>query len=204
MGKRKTTIKTIELSGNTDEVAELLDSALQKPVAITNASIKDGLCNYGYEILSGPGKGDKIPNRKGSNYIHDDMIDAFRELRVFLAVIDDAFKYSKDQLTSLDDMNSHDIADLFSVTGIRITGSEESIGYVLIGDKLVDAGVIGLESPKITAATAFPYFEELETAVQKVIDEVFEYMNGKAAPKMEQAELPFENDGKNHFENPVE
>jgi len=44
--KNKLTINADNVSADIDVLTEL-----SKPVAITNAIIKDGMCNYGYEIL---------------------------------------------------------------------------------------------------------------------------------------------------------
>ncbi len=191
--------KTIVVS---EDVNEAIQAAL-KPVAITNAAIKEGLCNYGYEILTGAGKGDKIPNRKGSNLVHEDMNTAFSNLNVHLAVLDDAFKFIK-TVKTLDDMAAHDVTELFRVTGIKVQGSDENEGYILIGEKYVDMGSISLESPKITATSGYKHFDELKESIESVIYEVEQYMEGKAAPKLEQGSLYFETQSGAEFDNPVE
>ncbi|RYZ52901.1 MAG: hypothetical protein EOP49_08510 [Sphingobacteriales bacterium] len=184
----------------TDEVEEI------KPYIISSAIIKEALCNYGYEIKTGPGSGDKIPNRKGSAIVHDDMFTAFKGLTVHLAIIDDAFKYVQEDLQPIDFYDNHEVAGLFSITGFKVTGNDENEGFILIGEKWVKHGSIGLETPKIHKGSNYPFFEELLEAVTLCRDEVEAYMNGKAAPVAEQLALDLpsgsdEND--TDFDNPM-
>jgi hypothetical protein len=212
MGKRKTGIEKIE--GNTivindDEafgkhVDTLTKGDEIKPYEITSASIKEELCNYGYEIKTGPCAGDKIPTRKGSAIVHNDMINAFAALRVHLAIIDEAFKHVFEQLPTFLNLDNHEIIHEYAITGFKIQGNEENVGYVIFGEKWVTTGSIGLETPKITASSSYPFFDELEEAIANARGEVELYMNGKAAPKAEQAELPFAKEDDNAFENPID
>ena len=197
---------TIALSGTADEITEMLEKAAQKPVLIRNAVIKDGLCNYGYEINQGAGKGDLIPNRKGSNIVHSDMEDAFSALAVHLACIDDAFKYAGiHPETSLEELAQTELAGLFRATGFKLSGKEENDGFVIYGEKSVTTGYISLESPKINLGSNYPYFEELKEAVGNAILEVEAYMNGKHAPKAEQGSLEFPEAGEgDEFNKPIE
>lgn len=198
--------KVNSLTISADSVGEALEkmNGLLKPIQITSATIKDGMCNYGYEILSGPGKGDKIPTRKGSAVVHDDMSEAFRLLNVHLAIIDDAFKYISKKSLTLDQLQDHEIAEGFGVTGIKISGSDENEGIILIGYKDVTTGIISLESPKISATSGYAFYDELKEAIDKVIMEVEDYMNGKAAAKEEMPELPFPTEGDgDEFDNPI-
>ena len=204
---RKIKVDGNAITGTVDEIADMLQAAA-KPVAITNAAIKEGLCNYGYEILKGAGTGDKIPNWKGSNEVHEDMLVAFQKLDVHLALIDDAFKHSREteQITSLDELAEHPIAGLFSVTGFKVQGSDENLGFIITGDKNVTTGFITLETPKITKSSGYEYFEELEEVIDNCIEEVYQYMNGKYAPKSNQAELDFGGGekGDNEFDTPID
>lgn len=204
-------LKSIKLAADTiggeaNLTIEMEDKAPEKPVLIRNAALKDGMCNYGYEINQGQLKGDVIPNRKGSNIVHKDMNEAFAALSVHLACIDDAFKYAGvNPETPLDELAQTELAGLFRATGIKLTGKEENDGYILFGEKSVTTGYIGLETPKINLGTGYPYFAELQEAVAKVVAEVEAYMNGKIAPKLEQGEFPFnEQPGSDHFNNPIE
>lgn len=207
MGKKsKVSVNGNTITINADNVSEALDAFIQKPIEITNASIKELLCNYGYEIKTGPCAGDKIPTRKGSAEVHDDMVDAFSDLNVHLAVIDDAFQYVFDELHSLDELKDHDVTGRFTVTGFKISGTQENEGYILMGEKYVSHGNIGLETPKITSGLSYPFFDKLKEGVEKARVEVEAYMNGKAAAKVEQGEFDFPEgqEDDNGFDNPIE
>lgn len=193
------------ISGNAEDIMDVLKSASkemkQKAIQITGATIKDGLCNYGYEILAGPGMGDKIPTRKGSNYIHNDMTDAFVKLNVHLAMIDDAFLHQEE--SDLDSLSESPTTGQFLTTGFKILGTQKNQGFIIIGGKYVTAGFINLETPKITKSSHYKYFDELTEAVLDAAFEVEQYMNGKAQPKLEQSEIPFV-ENEDDFNSPVE
>lgn len=210
MAKSKVKVEGNTISGTAEDIMGALKSAAnivaEKPIVITNAVIKEAQCNYGYEIRTGPCAGDKLPTRKGANMVHDDMITAFRSLNVHLAIIDDAFKYSGEQLESLDQYRNHDIVDIFSVTGFKVQGTDENEGYVIVGEKWVHHGSIALETPKITSSSNYEFYEELKEAVETAKTEVEQYMNGKQAPKDNQPELPFGSGDEeiNEFNTPME
>lgn len=178
---------------------------LLKPVLITEASIKEQLCNYGYEINAGPGTGDKI-KRKGSALVHEDMVLAFDQLNKHLAYIDDAFVHIKKKASTVVDMLSHeDIISNFRVTGFKVHGTDENEGFILMGDKFVSQGCIGLETPKIGAGSGYPFFDDLGEIINICRDEVELYMNGKQTPKAEQLELGFDETANenNEFGSPI-
>lgn len=210
MTRKKTESGAVVISGTADEIVDLLEKAAQKPFCITSAKISEGLCNYGYEILKGPGTGDKIPTRKGSALIHEDMYKSFYALDCHLAVVDDAFISipDKKQPKSMDELEAHELTGNFTVTGFKVIGQDENEGYILIGEKRVTIGMISLETPKISKGSNYTYFEELKEGIEAARAEVEAYMNGKAAPKTEQAEIEFPDSsatgGNNEdFENPM-
>lgn len=196
MSKPKVKVEGNTISGTAEAIGDLLAKAIPKPYEITSASIKESLCNYGYEIKTGPTAGDKIPTRKGSAIIHEDMNKAFEALNVHLAIIDDAFRYVFKELPALGDLQAHDIRGGFTVTGFKINGSEEDEGFVLLGDKWVTYGIMASDTPKISKSSGYKFFNELKEAVENARTEVELYMNGKAAPKDDeedknQLKLPF-------------
>lgn len=201
MGRRKTKT-SFDSDSNTltieaDSISDALD--VLKPYEITSASIKEQKCNYGYEIKTGPTKGDKIPTRKGEAIIHDDMSEAFKALKVHLAIADDAFKHVFGELPPLNELIVHEITNEFTVNGFKTTGQEEDEGYFLIGDKYVSIGVMDVSTPKITAGSNYPYFQELRDAISAARNEVEEYMNGKNGEEDDdrQLQIPFEDASKN-------
>lgn len=202
--KSKVQIEGNTISGTAEDITDALNKVTeklkasyeQKPYQIMSASIKEQKCNYGYEIKTGPTAGDKIPTRKGEAIIHDDMDNAFYELKVFLAIADDAFKHVFTELPELDELKTHEITQEFTVTGFKVQGNEEDEGYSLVGEKYVSLGILGVDTPKINHSSNYKFFEELKDAVSNARNEVELYMNGKSAPKDDedpnQLKLPFE------------
>lgn len=175
----------------TDDIAKAL-KVMEKPFEIKGAVIKDGFCKYSYQMMNGPTEGDVL-DRKGAHIVHDDMTNAFEKLNVHCAVIDDAFKFSKITIESIEDMREHELTQLFSVSGFKIGGSEENESVVLTGIKWVsEGGNIAWESTKIKFDGGYKWISDLRECVDKCIDEVYQYMNGKCQPKIEQGKLEFE------------
>lgn len=162
------------------------------PFSIISAVIKEEQCNYGYEIRTGPGAGDKIPTRKGSSIIHEDMQAAFDALAVHLAILDDGFKYTGTDATTLDEKIEHTVTSLFRIQGFKVTGTDDNEGFILMGEKFVEHGNISLESPKITVNIRYEYFDELSEAIGRCREEVLAYMNGKQSPAYEQTAMEFD------------
>lgn len=187
-----------------ERLQELIDDGMM-PFSITNASLKDEYCIYGYDILRGPGEGDKIPKRTGSNIVHEDLTKAFEVLNLHLAILDDAFTALKNKPKNLEEVAAHALTPNFSVNGIRVSGSEESFSIILIGEKKVHHGEINLESPKVNGNSKYAYWEELKTAVERVRMEVILYMHGKANPQYVNGSLDFpkEADDNDEFKNPL-
>lgn len=165
----------------TIEADKFLEKLSQKDVEIKGANINDALCNYSYELLKGPTKGDTL-NRKGAHIIHDDLQSKFDQLNVFLAHLDDAYTGNKNT-TPLSDLEEEVETENYFVTGFKISGVEENKSVILQGWKEVANGVIKFESPKIKYSSVYLYLSELKERVQAAIDEVEQYMNGKTAPQ---------------------
>lgn len=208
-----TRIKNITITADNtkdalNQLNEAFDEMRPKPVIITNASIKEELCNYGYEINTGPCKGDKISNRKGSALVHEDMNHAFNELDKHLAFIDDAFSFMKKSPSNIDELAKYEeIISNFNVTGFKVHGTDENEGYILLGDKYVSQGTISLETPKITKQSGYVFFDDLAEQIEACRTEVEAYMNGKATPKLEQGDLfaaAAGAEGGNEFDNPMQ
>lgn len=181
------------------------DAEKDVPYSITSAKIAEMKCSYGYEFKEGATAGDKIPTRKGENIIHEDLKKAFEELKPHLAILDDAFKLLP-KIKSFEDKANHELIESYYITGFKVQGTDENIGYVLIGDKTVEHGAIGFETPKLTSASGYPYYSQLREAIEHVRSEVLQYMNGKCEIEDDpQMEMQFGGgDGKedNEFNNP--
>jgi hypothetical protein len=152
------------------------------PFAITAATLKDDLCNYSYDILDGVGAGD-THTVKGKGIADDDLIDAFRNLNVHLACVDDVFKHNKVELDNIDNMHNNEFTALYHVTGFKIKGSAENESVVLIGVKSVSCSGerISLESPRIPldGLSSYKWYNELLEAIDHARAEVALYKGGK-------------------------
>lgn len=176
----------------------------ESPYIITSALIREMKCSYGYEFREGATAGDKVPTRKGENLIHEDLRNAFEELKPHLAILDDAFKLLP-KVKTFEDKAQHEIVEGYYITGFKVQGSDENVGYILIGDKHVEQGAIGFETPKITSASGYPYYSQLRESIEHVRNEVLQYMNGKCEIEDDpQLVMVFKENGGdgNEFNNP--
>lgn len=186
MAKSKTKLKVEGnvISGTVEDIDKMLEEAKkllsknESPYIITSAHLKEMKCVYGYEIKDGATAGDKIPSRKGDNLIHEDLRKAFESLTPHLAILDDAFKLLKD-IETFEEKAEHEIIYGYFITGFKVMGTDENIGYVLVGDKSVSQGGIAFETPKVTITSGYEYYSKLKEAIEHVRNEVFLYMNGK-------------------------
>ena len=193
MSKQKTNVITINADKLLNKISEDLD------IEITAASIKDDLCNYTYDILSGIGAGD-THQVKGKGLVDDDMLNSFSKLNVHLAVIDDVFKHSRKKIESINKMHGDDLALLYTVTGFKMKGNTEDRSVILVGMKSVSTASdrIQLESPRILLGkfSSYEYHKELKIALDKAITEVELYRNGKYTAIEEPAPVDDKNQGK--------
>lgn len=179
------------------ETVVITDTTLKNlsgKIEITSAQVKDDFCNYSFDILDGVGTGD-THNVKGKGIIDDDMREAFSKLNVHLACIDDVFKHADIEIENINTMRSHELATIYTVTGVKIKGGEEDLSVVLIGEKYVSAasGRMSLETPKIALdnLSSYHFHKDLKKAVDKVRTEVQLYKEGKyTAVEPEEKEDP--------------
>lgn len=149
---------------------------------IREAQLKDGFCNYVMEVTEGHNKGDRH-KVDGSSVHTDDLGKAFERLNVHLACIDDVFKHAGLDIDDIDKFHSHELAHQYRVGGIKLKGSDENIGVILIGSKDISqaGGRIELVSPKIPIDTlsSYKWYNELRDAVDNILYEVKCYREGK-------------------------
>lgn len=163
---------------------EDLENLEKPPYLIIEAALKDGFCNYTYEVAKGLGEGDKHAV-KGSGLVKDDMNNAFHAFNVHLACIDDVFKHSGIEIENIDDYHTHELAGLYSVTAFSIKGSEESESIILTGTKYLSCGGrIQIPSPKIPLdnLSSYKWYNELKAAADRAREEVALYKEGKYEP----------------------
>lgn len=169
---------------------------------ITAAKLSDGYCNYDFEITDGIGVGDKLSGQ-GNHVVKDDMRDAFAKFNVHLAVADDIFKHAGIEIENIDLMHNHEFAYLYTVTGFKMGGSDESESIVLMGNKYVSGGGrISLVTPKIMIDNLawYKWWNELKAAADLCREEVALYKEGKYIIEEEEAEkMPNPKQGKISF-----
>jgi len=176
------------------ELAEIINEVLDKNTRsykVTSANLVDGYCNYGFEIIDGVCRGDGRTG-KGSHVVKDDLRDAFAKMNVHLAVRDDIFKHAGVEVDDIDQMHGHELATLYSVTGFKMGGSDESESIVLIGNKYVSGGDrFSLTSPKIMIdnLSSYKWWNELKDAADIVREEVALYMEGKYIEEEEEIDV---------------
>lgn len=182
MSKEKVfTINADKLAGFADQVS--------KEVEIKSASLKDALCNYSYELLTGKTAGDGL-SRKGTHIVHEDLEMAFDKFKVFAAHLDDAYT-GNDNATELSFLENEPETENYSVSGFKISGVEENRSLSLGVTKYVSNGVVSFDSPKVKLNGNYLYLTQLTESLDNAIKEVEYYMNGKSAPQPEQVHMDF-------------
>lgn len=178
------------------------EQVLELPeVEIKNASIKDMMCSYGYELMSGKTKGDNL-NRGGVHVIHDDLQESFNEMTVFIAHVDGVFSHWANNQTPLKELEEREELEKYSISGFKISGSEENKSVILIGSKETPHGSISITTPKLKFNGNYLYLDELQDRLNVALSEVLEYMDGKTAPQFEQEEMDFDShEEDSDFEN---
>ena len=166
-----------------------LADQVAKEVEIKSASLKDALCNYSYELLTGKTKGDGL-SRNGKHIVHEDLEIAFDKFDVFLAHLDDAYT-GNDNATELETLRVEPETERYFVNSFSIQGVEENRSLVLSGYKDVTNGVIKFSAPKVKLNGNYLYLTQLTDILDNAIKEVELYMNGKSAPQPEQVHMDF-------------
>ena len=172
------------------EIMEI-DVADGVTIGIQAAEIKDDFCPYSYEVLTGTHAGFEHSIKKAPGIIMDSLREGFAMLNVHLAVVDDVFKHAGIEIGDIDTMHNSEIAQLYTVTGIKIKGGDENASVILIGNKYLSNGSrMKLESPKIAIdeLSSYKWYNELKAAVDQVRDEVKLYHYGNFTPVMEEEE----------------
>lgn len=153
-----------------------------KPYTINSAALSDGLCNYSFEITDGVGLGD-THTVKGKGLFEDDLSGAFRALNVHLAAIDDVFKHSDVDVSSIHKMRNHELTALYEVEGFKMKGSENNLSVILVGTKGISTSGdrMEIQTPKIPLdkLSSYEWWHELLKAINLCRTEVELYKEGK-------------------------
>lgn len=158
-----------------------------------------------YKVKDLVEKTSKEITEKNDAPVHQDLVDAFKNLHKHLPILCDYVKATKikPEMFGEADPTNDWIVD-FEVTGFSIGGSDENEGVVLIGNKSLKSGKqVNLTSPfiKFNDEEEYKYCGELSSDIYAVVNEVKEYLfNKKRAPKAQLSlELEFEGEGEAAF-----
>lgn len=178
MAKKSEKNKQKEISSKGMETIE----TVLKPLEFTAATMKDGYCNYTYEIKIGIGQGNSH-NVNGKIVAHEDLQNAMEKLDKHIACTDMAFKLSGTEFDDINQVDNNELTAMYAVHGISISGSDDNLSVVLHGDKRVTLGRVKFKTPKIEMSenSSYPWHEDLLECVERVRKEVQLYHEGKKA-----------------------
>ncbi|MFA6058923.1 MAG: hypothetical protein WC756_12045 [Taibaiella sp.] len=152
--------------------------------------VNKDFCKFSYDE-STENNGFQEVDVSSGNIIHDDMRIAFRQLAPHLAFICDEVDDSTDLGKAMDSMEKlneslaiHKTLQKYRVTGMTITGSQDSQGVIITGvKKLKTEKIVVFNTPIVKWTDEYQYSSELRIAIEKVKAEVLEYHDGKKAPE---------------------
>ena len=170
-------------------------------IRITAAALKDGYCNYTYLVQQGIGVGN-VHNVKGKGLATKDLFEAMSKINVHMACVDGAFKHAGIEIRDTSSMHGHEITTDYTVTGIKMRGSEDAPAVILHGNKraIGVSGEMELKTPKIEldGLSSYHHAASLSWAVDTVLKEVILYHEGKytsvidATSELEEGSINFE------------
>jgi hypothetical protein len=165
---------------------------MKATIDIEKVKVKNGLfLIVDYKRDFEGGKVRNIVNEQCNAPIHPDLIAAFDNLRIHLAVLTE---YIDEENVDKDiDRYEHTILEQFKVTQISIGGDGE--GVTLTGQKrLKSKKVLNLNAPfqKYFEDEGYSFGADLQIAVDRVITEVEAYMDGTKRGEGAQLEMQLE------------
>lgn len=200
------------LSDRTRLGLERIERANQeaKAIEVRSGKLSGIFCHYEYLHTVAENTKNKIKN-DSEVPMHDDLLAAFQQLNVHLAVICEEILHA--EISDIDNLPVYDTdPDLtdadqdplaarlnrFSVTAFQLSGTGENEGVILIGSKRLSTGeLVELKTPVVRWKSEYAFTNELHIAVFDLITEIEEYNAGKQAPQR-QMEMDF---GGNGFED---
>ena len=154
----------------------------ERDYIITGATIKDGKCDYSYRVTEGNGIGD-THNVKGVGIHDDDLATAFGKLNAHMALIDDAFKNSNEEVTKITGkIHNHVLTALYGVSGFAIKGDENESVILTASKQISCSGEhMQIKTPKIPIdkLSSYTHWSDLLDTMDHVREEVALYKEGK-------------------------
>lgn len=156
-------------------------------VEITAGKLKYDYCDYSFNERTENGKQDV--NVSPETIIHDDLRNSFRQLVPHLAFMCDYVPNSYTLEMAVDNMSELPENDLsqqlleFKVTAFKISGSGDSQGVTITGQKKLKSGkVLNLNTPFLKWEDEYEFSQELRIAIGNIQSEIIQYSEGKKAP----------------------
>lgn len=153
--------------------------------AIKEASIKDDFCNYTFEITEGVGQG-ASHKVVGPGIVKEELIDAFRNLIVHMAVIDDGFQHERFKDTDISALANDEIVASYMVNQFKIKGAGDAESIQLIGNKYVNSvrGRMEVKTPfiELDNLSSYKWHNELKAAADEARLQVSRYNDGYYTP----------------------
>lgn len=167
-------------------------------ISVKKAAIKNGLfLTYSYELTENDVTNSNTTASDAP--IHDDLRHAIRNLIPFFAhiceeisdigLIEDAIENPEVHLERKADDPEDKIYPLlkYRVTGFTIGGKADTEGVTITGNKRLDSGgIVNFNTPFMNFESDYKFIGDLYAAIENAKQEVFEYMQGKQAPKSQQ------------------
>lgn len=171
-----------------DDIKNLAKKIAGRDFTILKALLKDDLCNYKYEIISGIGIGDSH-NVDGAGIIKDELREAFGKLHVHLATLDGIFKAAGVEITDIDTCHEHEFSLMYRVESFEIKGRKGADHVILKGTKYssIAGGWFNITTPLVALDSlgGYQWYNELKTAFEKCREEVAKYREGNYIPVLE-------------------
>jgi len=187
--------KTLPMAKGKNKLKKVIEEIL-KPVrsfSILEATIKDEICNYTYEVIEGIGIDDQH-KVTGSGIVKETLLEAFTKFHVHLACIDEVFKHSKIEIGDIDSMHADELTSLYRVSGFKIKSSKGYDTIKLTGMKYVSSagGWMEIKTHEIVLDNLSPYkwYNELKAAADAAREEVSLYKEGNYTPVEKEEEEP--------------
>lgn len=162
-------------------------------IEIVGAKLVGGLfCHYKFREDIGKGRHDTV-TIKSERPIHEDLLKCFQALAIHLPVIlQDVKPEEVEDINS--DVNNYRGSDRFKellekFTVIEVEREIEESRATLKGTKVLDLGVLGIDTPMIRYEGNYHFKLEFQFAIDKLMHEVQLYRDGKQAPEIVQPEL---------------
>lgn len=169
-------------------------------ITIKKASIKNRLfLAYSYEQMVS-NRTDSVSTSSDAP-IHDDLRTAFNALIPHFAFICEEITENvcREQINNYEQgiVYSDPLANplkKYTVKGFSIGGSGDSEGVTISGNKMLESGkIISFNTPFMKWSDEYSFANELINSVDLLKSEVYEYLEGKQAPKAQQS-MTFQQD----------